>query len=154
MNIKTSSGKVFIIDREDYKKVSLYKWHISSHGYVKRDEWNGKNRKVVYLHRYILEINNTKSLVDHVNGDKLDNRKSNLRLCNRSQNACNSKLSKNNSSGYKGVRKKRKKWQAYFKFNGKQKSIGVFETKQEAALAYNKKVLAVFGEFAKLNIIK
>lgn len=91
--------------------------------------------------------------VDHINGDGLDNRKSNLRICNGSQNRCNKGKPKNNTSGYKGVtwHTPNKKWVAQIAVNGKHSYIGSFKTKEEAAKAYNKKAKELHGEFARLN---
>jgi hypothetical protein len=109
------------------------------------------------MHRIILKAPKD-AHVDHINGDGLDNRKWNLRLCTRSQNLCNSSIKRNNTSGYKGVRLDKwigyKKWRAYIWTNGRQKYIGNFSCKNEAAKAYNETATKYYGEFAKLNIIK
>lgn len=109
----------------------------------------------VFLHRFIL--NAPKGLeVDHINGDGLDNRKENLRICNRKQNGKNRKLAKNNKTGYHGVyycerEKRRKRWTATIRINGKKKTIGRFHTKDEAAVAYNEYALKYHGAFATIN---
>lgn len=93
--------------------------------------------------------------IDHINGDKSDNRFENLRLSNQSQNSANSRTPKNNTSGFKGVcwHKKAKKWAARIKVNRQEIYLGLFKTKEEAAEAYNKAALEHFGEFARLNEI-
>ncbi|MCF1193472.1 hypothetical protein LRR18_17920, partial [Mangrovimonas sp. AS39] len=80
----------------------------------------------------------------------------NLRFCDKSKNAMNCKIHKHNTSGYKGVcwHKQCNKWRAYIVLKDKQKSLGLFECKHEAAEAYNKAALTFFGEFAKLNKIE
>jgi len=100
-------------------------------------------------------------LADHINGDKLDNRRENLRLATRSQNEMNKRkrvfTQKPTSSSYKGVSwmKSRNKWRAVIQVNGKQKSLGTFpgtpEGEREAAKAYNKAAEIHYGEFAHLN---
>ncbi len=110
------------------------------------------------MHRFIMNADIT-TLVDHKNRDTLDNRKCNLRLCTKSENMRNRAMSKNNQSGYKGVRyfpfgrRKTKFWKAQIVFNHKYIHIGYYHTKEEAALAYNTKAKELFGEFACLNTI-
>ena len=92
--------------------------------------------------------------VDHINGDKLDNRRVNLRLCTRSENAKNSKKPIVNSSGYKGVFKvSPNRWQAKIKSNGIQINLGSFSNKIDAAKAYNVGAIKYHGEFARINEI-
>ena len=88
--------------------------------------------------------------IDHINGNRSDNRICNLRLANQSQNTANSKLSKANNSGFKGVtwRKDIKKWGSQLTFNYKHISLGCFETKEEAAEAYKKAANQYFGKYA------
>lgn len=95
-------------------------------------------------------------VVDHINGDGLDNRKCNLRVCNRAQNGGNSKLRSNNKSGYRGVsRYKNTLWQVHISAGGAAKRyLGVFKDIKEAAKAYNIAALEYFGEFARLNKIE
>lgn len=91
--------------------------------------------------------------VDHVNGDKFDNRWENLRECNKSQNSANTFKRCNNTSGYKGVYKYKdtNKWKSQIKVGNKYHHVGVFDTKEEAARAYNQAATRYFGEFARLN---
>lgn len=95
------------------------------------------------------------SQVDHINGDKLDNRKINLRVCTHSQNQINRGKQKNNTSGFKGVypQKQSKKYRAKISVNGKEYHLGYFDCPIEAAKAYNAATLNYHEEFAKLNII-
>lgn len=112
-------------------------------------------KKMTLMHRLI--TNFPKGMeVDHINGNKLDNRRSNLRVCTRSENAKNRRLSKSNKSGYHGVHyatteKRRKRWAASIRVNGKKKYIGRFFTLAEAVMAYNKSALKYHGKFATLN---
>lgn len=103
------------------------------------------------LHRLIMGIPDC--FVDHKSRNTLDNRKENLRLCNNQQNCFNQGLSTNNTSGYKGVtyRKDNKLWRARITVNGKKKSLGNFDTKEEAAERYNQAAIKHHGEFASLN---
>lgn len=104
------------------------------------------------MHRWILGAQLGVE-VDHKNGDKLDNRKGNLRPANASQNRANSKLYKSSTSGFKGVSfdKKKKKWRAYLVIGKKQKWLGHFSTAEEAARAYDAAAREHFGEFARSN---
>jgi len=95
--------------------------------------------------------------VDHINGDRLDNRSSNLRFATRQQNSGNRGANSRNKSGYKGVNlhdPDRMVWKAQIMDNGKKRSIGYFATAAEAALAYNAEAVKVFGEFAFLNTVE
>lgn len=92
--------------------------------------------------------------VDHINGNKIDNRISNLRSCTVSQNGFNRPAPPSNTSGYKGVGKCGDKWRSRLVFEGKEYSFGTYDCKHEAAKAYNIGALKHHGEFAYLNIIK
>ena len=138
-----------IIDIEDYLIIKDFKWYLGNNGYLMSDSDNQRN----YLHRLIL--NKPTEYIDHINRDKLDNRKCNLRLCNQSQNGYNRKLNKNNISGYKGVSwiNDKRKFKSQIKNNYKVYFLGYYDTKEEAALAYNKKAIEFGKEFSTLNII-
>lgn len=152
--IEISSGNKVTIDTEDLELVSQRHWHLDGAGYARTNVWaDGKKQSAPRMHRLILGVTNRKLHVDHINGDKLDNRKDNLRVCTCSQNVMNRGKQLNNSSGYKGViyDKERSKWRAEIAFNGKRKYLGRFDTVEEAALAYNKSALEHHGEYAYLN---
>jgi len=102
-----------------------------------------------YLHRFIMNSPKGK-VIDHINGDKLDNRKQNLRIYTIKQNIINSKISKNNTSGYTGVsfRKNRNVYRANIMVNRKQIYLGSFERIEDAVLARKKAEEKYFGEFA------
>lgn len=102
------------------------------------------------MHRMLLDIPDGKQ-TDHINRNKLDNRKVNLRICTNSENGRNKGTRKGSLSGYKGVSKHRDKWQARIRLNGEQTYLGIFENIIDAALAYNKAAIIVHGEFACLN---
>lgn len=95
-------------------------------------------------------------VVDHINGNTLDNRRCNLRVCTHAENARNNTLIKTTTTGYKGVHcakanGSKKPWRSRIKYNYKEIQLGTFDTKQEAAEAYDIAALKYFGEFAKLN---
>lgn len=91
--------------------------------------------------------------VDHINRDRSDNRRSNLRLCSLAENNRNGSIRSNNNSGFKGVSwdKARGKWQAGIGLNGTRKALGRFDSAEDAARAYDAAALANYGEFAALN---
>lgn len=89
---------------------------------------------------------------DHINGDKLDNRRSNLRICTHAQNGANRGPQKNGSSGYKGVSYHCKKWRVQICINGKTKRLGGFNSLLDAAKAYDKAARKYHGEFARTNV--
>jgi hypothetical protein len=142
------------IDAEDMSIVYSYNWKSSKNPVGQIYFVHSKK----YLHRAIM--NCPKSMVvDHINGNTLDNRKSNLRICSKKENQYNQKKHKGNRhSKFKGVtfRKelKQKPWEAFIYKDYKSKRLGYFATEQEAALAYNKAANKAYGEFAKLNEIK
>ncbi|MDD5189420.1 MAG: AP2 domain-containing protein [Dehalococcoidales bacterium] len=148
--IKIKNQSVFI-DEEDLNKVEGYRWIIQYNQNTEiRYVRASVNKKAIYLHRLIL--NAKKGIqVDHINGNGLDNRKINLRVCTKAENLRNRKISKINKSGYKGVYWYRKKWRAEIKYNGEKYYIGTFANLIEAAKAYDAKAIKLHGEFARIN---
>lgn len=135
-----------LIDASDVDLVSKYKWHMTSHGYCATRGKNGS----FYVHRLVLGCD---EIVDHINMDKLDNRRSNLRKCVQSQNLANTGLRVNNTSGYKGVYlfKGGPKFCAQITKNRVVHTLGVFDTAEQASEAYIKKSAELFGEFSRCN---
>ena len=152
--IKLTNNKYTLVDDEDYKYLSQFKW-IYRRGYATRFVYFKNSNKGYALHREVIKVKKNQML-DHINRNTLDNRKNNLRICNKAQNAMNCKIHKHNTSGYKGVSwfRTSKKWRAYIVISNKQKHLGLFKTKKDAAIAYNTSAKKLFGEFANLNVIK
>lgn len=148
-------NKEVLIDVTDYLKFSKCAYYVNNYGYVVRTQKINGQKVAQLLHREIM--NCPKGMeVDHINGNRLDNRKENLRVCSRIENQRNKKLYKNNTTGAKGIymhknKNRNKRWQAYIKVNNKKKSLGYFLTREEAAAAYDKAALLYFKEFASLN---
>ncbi len=132
-----------IIDK-CYSYLDQYYWSKASNGYAQARI----DDKTTILHKYIM---GKTGIVDHKNNDRLDNRKSNLRICTASQNVGNMTMPAINTSGFKGVHRliKNKKWCAVIGY----KYIGSFIDIKDAALAYNNEAIKKWGEFAKLNEI-
>lgn len=152
--ISLTKGKVAIVDDEDYEFLSMYKWHVLRNKYAVRSVRENGSKRMVYMHREIMNPD-VNLQVDHVNGNGLDNRKVNLRNVTQRQNLYNQGTRSDNTSGYKGVYKtKNNKWYAEVKKDYKKINLGVFESKHDAARMYNFWAYDMFGEFAKLNVIK
>lgn len=150
-----NSDSKCMVDDEDYAILSRYSWSLDRKGYAKTSAFG----TTIKMHRFLLNAPKNKQ-VDHIDGNPLNNQKENLRLCNNSQNQANRGKPKTKkletTSIYKGVhlRKDLNKWTARIGFNGTRKHLGHFNTQEEAAKAYNKSALELFGEFAKLNQIE
>lgn len=154
--IAITKGKWVQIDAEDYARIAPLKWQaVSPNGinyYARRTVQEDLKIKNVYMHNLILGIEDQ---IDHKNGDGLDNRKENLRICTQSQNRMNCRKGQNQSSKYKGVswHKKNKRWRAYIQVNGKKIALGNHVSEELAAKAYNDAAEKHFGEWACLNVI-
>lgn len=155
--IQLTKGQQTLVDDEDFEYLNQWRWHTSYYGYANRRRHIKSSRKdqkfeMIKMHRLIMGAP-TGMYVDHINGDKLDNRKSNLRVCTNAQNSANQQLRAANTSGYKGVTldKRRGKWIAQIRINYKNNFLGYFDDKIEAAQAYNRKAKEVWGEYAKIN---
>jgi len=152
--IYLTQGRVSIVDDEDYEELSKYNWHFC-HGYASRRITINRKRTSLLMHRQIMNATKGQEL-DHINGDRSDNRKSNLRFVTRQQNAFNQKSSKNSSSQYRGVSiiRKYNKWISKIRVNNKLIYLGKFNTEEEAANVYNIKAKEVYGEYARLNEVQ
>ena len=156
--IQLTQGKVTKVSDEDYDDLMKYKWQYDllsngKDGYARRWNPDGSN---IRMHRHILGLTDPSIYVDHIDRDKLNNQRENLRIATFAQNSQNVPKSKENpSSKYKGVTKRINRWIARCgNGEGGYIYIGTFATEQEAAEAYNKKVLEVYGEGCFLNIIE
>lgn len=152
--IPLKHGKVALVDDEDYSLLSCWTW-MAYKGY---NTWYAKRetprpeRKTIAMHVHIMKP--PKGMrVDHIDGNGLNNQRHNLRVCTNAQNIQNSRKSKANVTGYRGVcwNKEVKKYHAQLTFNYERIHIGYFSDPAEAAHAYDKVAKERFGEFAVLN---
>lgn len=160
LKIKLSNcDDFFLIDKEDYEKVMI--WRLKTTRGVKLRKWRrhakgyvGTGKKIRFLHRVVLDIKKNAQLsVDHINGNILDNRKSNLRICTHAENTRNRGIRSDNKTGFKGVSlsESGRRFAARIKVNYKNIRLGYFEKKEDAARAYDKAAREFHGEFARLN---
>ena len=137
------------IDNEDLEKCSKLTWHYAKNKDSKYIQTRVKG-KMIKLHRYIMDINNSNLLVDHINRDTLDNRKSNLRICTYQQNSFNKSIRVDNTSGIAGVSfyKINKKWRAKIKYNNLTIHLGYFNDINEALINRRVAEEMLFGKYS------
>lgn len=149
--IQLTQNKIAIIDDDDYNRIIKYKWYaINGRNDVFYAVTN-INGLQIEMHKFILE---SESLIDHINYNGLDNRKSNLRIATQSQNSIHRrKINSKTSSRYKGVswHSSKNKWRVQIMKEGNQLHVGYFLNEEDAARAYDKSAYKLFGEFAELN---
>jgi hypothetical protein len=152
--IQLTKGKFAIVDYEDYIILSKFNWHCVGGRYAARSVGGRDNKKMEYLHRVVAGAGDG-DVVDHINGNPLDNRRSNLRVGTQQQNIYNQSVRKNNKSGYRGVawQDDAKKWEVRIHKEGTKHYLGLFKCKHDAARVYNFWAHDLYGEYAKLNVI-
>lgn len=142
-----SKGNEFYFDISDYDLIRDYTWRVNNKGYVVAIIGN----KEIKMHRLITNCNND-VFIDHIHGNRNDNRRSELRVCTQEDNAKNRRINNNNTTGAKGITiLPSGKYFARIQCNGDRITIGTFDTIKEAADAYDKKAIELFGEYARLN---
>jgi len=151
--ISLTQGKFAIVDDEDFDLISQQKWHFIKGGYAVRR--SGTPKQTIYMHRYINKTPNTLH-TDHINGNKLDNRRKNLRTVTPAQNHHNRKKGGGRDTGYKGVsywksKKGAESVRGYICTGGKYIHLGHFANLKFAAIAYDVAARKMFGKYARLN---
>jgi hypothetical protein len=131
MAIIVIQGETCIFDDEDEAVVKKYKWWLSNGYALTKIKWTDGRRRTIGMHRIILGDPPTPS-IDHLNRNKLDNRKENLIACSDAANNKNKPIEKGKLSKYRGVSRHRNKWQVVLRIEGKPKWIGIYKTEEEA----------------------
>lgn len=131
VKVKLSDTEYMLCDIEDWEKLKKHHWYVNSVGYAAGGTSNG----VFLFHKKV--TNTTSEIIDHINMNKLDNRKCNLRIADKKINSINRGLQSNNTTGYKGVyyNKRDKTWNARVTVSGRTILLGTFPTKEEAIAA-------------------
>lgn len=147
--IALTKGYVTLVDDEAFDWLSQFTWFASEQpAGVYAMRWNPERRRNEYMHR-VLACPSPGRVVDHANRDRLDNRRSNLRVCEVWQNATNANYK--SAHGFRGVSRCKKRWRALLTHRRVAHRLGVFDTPEEAARAYDACARKVHGEFAILN---
>jgi hypothetical protein len=145
-----NSDRVAVIDDDDYARASKLNWRLNRMGYVEASVDGTR----VLLHRFVMRERKPEVFIDHKDGDRLDNRKGQLRRATAKQNGWNKGKPKVEcSSQYKGVSfdAERGKWYSCIHYEGKTRRLGRFASQEEAAAAYDAAAKELFGKWARLN---
>jgi hypothetical protein len=148
--IPLTKGKFALVDEEDFERLIKFRWCLTNRYPSRRVVTGHKKSRIQYLHRFLMG-NPTVLQIDHRNGNKLDNRKENLRLATNTQNNWNKGKTSRNTSGVAGVSwfKQTRKWHAQIRVGGKRLHLGYFSSLDEAAQARNRVAKEKHGEFFK-----
>lgn len=151
-HIPLTRGQSALVSDADYDWLNQWRWLVVGPGYAGRFEGPKGAHRMVYMHRAVLDAQPGQR-VDHINGDRLDNRRENLRLVSGSQNQQNRRLASHSTSGYKGVcwHRGTRKWHTRITVNRKRIHLGYYEDLETAALVYDAAARLFFGEYARPN---
>lgn len=143
-----------IVDDDGFDFLNQWKWCVGPCGYVARGQWEGGRVRTIKLHHLVVSAPPGMQR-DHINGNRLDNRRENLRVCTHAENGKNKKPRAGRSL-FKGVswRPDKGLFAAGIRANGRRLHLGYFRTEQDAASAYNDAAVKYYGEFASLNQIE
>ena len=151
--IPLARGYITLVNDEDFDRLKTFKWQLLKNGYLARHlPRDGQKQRMSYLHREILSASDAE-YVDHIDGNKLNNKRGNLRICTQSQNGANRKsLNRNNQSGVRGVSWHRDagKWRARIMVNRREIHLGLFENRDDAIQAWESAATKHFGEFISI----
>ncbi len=150
--IPLTRGMFSVVDKEDADRLCVYAWHVVTAKHLFYAKRKIPNTPAETMSRVILQLTpEDKRCIDHINGDTLDNRKCNLRICEFYENSFNRKTYRTNTSGYKGVTwsKDKEKWQPQIQVRGKRKHLGYFDDPLDAHLVYLEASRKYFGDFER-----
>lgn len=156
VEVPLTKGKVAKIDRADMLIIGGFRWQAykakTGTWYCCRSAYPDGKKHTVRMHRWIMQPGSG-LVVDHINGDGLDNRRANLRICTHQQNITNHVRPPRARSGLRGASQfgGRGRWQARIRHNEKIIHLGAFDTAEEAARAYDRAAHSLRGKFATLN---
>lgn len=142
--IPLTRNQTVMVDVADYEWLMQWKWMARGGAYI----YAARSDNGPYMHRVIMDCSRS-MMVDHINQNTLDNRRSNLRICTRSENTRNRKTPSTNKSGLKGAQRQGNRWLAAIRVDGQRLLLGRFSTPEEAHEAYCKAAVMHFGEFAR-----
>lgn len=150
--ILTKKGEEILLYNRDYERVKNYTWGVNSQGYARHSTTIKRKDHTILLHRFIMKCPKGME-IDHKNGNRLDNRRSNLRIATHIENCQNSAKTSRNTSGYKGVVfiKDKQRWRASITSNGKTIYLGQFKNPRAAGRKYDEAAKVLFGQFARFN---
>jgi len=155
--IRMSKGMFAVVDIEDFECLSKYHWYLSPDGYAIRsvsDKSKKSGTRIVFMHREIMGMTpGDGKEVDHIDLDKLNNTRSNLRVCTKAENRRNRGKRSDNKSGFKGVHRCKNwgNWRASIRAEGKYYALGTYDTPEEAYAAYCAAAYRLHGEFARVS---
>jgi hypothetical protein len=151
--IYTSKGDAITVDAADYEELNAFLWHLNGNGYAVRTRRIGGGRKAtIFMHRHLLGLHKGDGqFADHINLNRADNRRENLRVATWSQNQCNRATRSTSGSGIKGVFKEpgQNKWKPYIDAHGKRTYLGTFTDPEAAAACRRMAAEALHGAFAR-----
>jgi len=155
--IRTKRGDVILVDDEDYANLSSKVWFVDGYGYAKRTQRVGPRREgkqiTIPMHRYILGMESGDSRqVDHINGNPMDNRRANLRICSKDENCRNRRVHSNNRLGIKGVSAHGDKFRSEIQVNKRRVYLGLHDTAELANEFYALAAEMLHGEFASTRM--
>lgn len=153
VEIPLTRGKVALISKSDLPLVSRFKWYYGGAGYAERMSKDPDGKRIaIRLHRFL--VGSPEGMqVDHINGDRLDNRRENLRVCTAAENRRNITKISSNTSGFRGVSfaKREQNWEAYLWVNNKKVHLGRHATAEEAARAFDDGARKYHGAHGRYN---